>query len=82
MEEETGDETLIDTPDNDTVFSVDGLHPYYRYNISVAAVTVGKGPFSEESYVQMPQTGLILWLYIVPQMPLVANIPLSLRGLF
>ena len=39
------------------ILHVPNLHPYYRYGYSVAAVTIGPGPFSETSLVQMPEAG-------------------------
>ena len=57
MEEETTIQTWFNTTDNSTFFNVDTLHPYYRYNVSVAAVTVGIGPFSIQTSVRMPATG-------------------------
>ena len=30
-----------------TMMTITGLHPYYTYNCSVAAVTVSQGPFSD-----------------------------------
>ena len=57
MDEETRRERLINTLDNATSFSVDDLHPYYHYNISVAAVTVDTGPFSFQASIHMPERG-------------------------
>ena len=57
VEKETGIRRLINTLNNGTDFSVGGLHPFYHYNVSVAAVTVDQGPFSLASCVQMPETG-------------------------
>ena len=37
---------------------IGNLHPYYTYNISVSAVTVLSGPYSEEISVQTPQDGM------------------------
>ena len=33
------------------------LHPHYQYQVSVAAVTVGQGPFSDAATIQTPQDG-------------------------
>ena len=33
------------------------LHPHYQYEVSVAAVTVGQGPFSDSVTIQTPQDG-------------------------
>ena len=56
-EEETMTTTLLNTSDDSTIFFLDELHPYYNYIISVAAVSVGRGPFSSQSTVQLPATG-------------------------
>jgi len=42
------------------VFTAENLHPYYNYHISVAAVTVATGPFSEVLSQQTPQDGKYL----------------------
>lgn len=36
-----------------------GLHPFYTYLFSIAAVTIGNGPFSAAVTFQMPQDGKI-----------------------
>ncbi|CAI8037191.1 Phosphatidylinositol phosphatase PTPRQ [Geodia barretti] len=54
-EEETMTERRINTLSNATVFAVDDLHPYYHYNVSVAATTVDIGPFSFQVKVHMPE---------------------------
>ena len=56
-EEETMTERRINTLSNATVFAVDDLHPYYHYNVSVAATTVDIGPFSFQVKVHMPEAG-------------------------
>lgn len=38
-------------------YILEGLHPFYRYSFTIAAVTVGAGPFSEIFSFQMPQDG-------------------------
>ena len=50
---ETGQYTQNRT--TNTVFTAENLHPYYNYNISVAAVTVAMGPFSAALLQQTPQ---------------------------
>ena len=42
------------------VFTAENLHPHYNYHISVAAVTVATGPFSEVLSQQTPQDGKYL----------------------
>lgn len=37
-----------------TSVSVNGLHPNYMYEVQVAAVTTGLGPYSSKSVVQLP----------------------------
>ena len=34
-----------------------GLHPYYTYIITFAAVTIQEGPFGSTTYVTMPEDG-------------------------
>lgn len=36
---------------------VNGLHPYYTYKVSVAAFTIGMGPFTNHTEVTLPQDG-------------------------
>ena len=36
---------------------ISSLHPHYHYNLSVAANTIGLGPFSDNYTVLMPQDG-------------------------
>ena len=43
---------------NTTVLVVDELQPYYTYSCIVAALTVGTGPFTEASVVQLPEDGM------------------------
>ena len=40
-----------------TSLTISSLHPFYTYQFSVAAYTVGSGPFSEPSVQLMPQDG-------------------------
>jgi len=37
--------------------TISSLHPFYTYEFSVAAYTIGPGPFSEPSVQLMPQDG-------------------------
>ena len=39
---------------------VGGLHPYYQYDLVVAAVTIGVGPFSEVQRIQIPEDGMYI----------------------
>ena len=45
------------TSDSSTHWTVDSLQPYTIYNVSVAAVTVGLGPFNNEISIRMPEAG-------------------------
>ena len=40
-----------------SALTISSLHPFYTYTFSVAANTVGLGPFSEPVNQQMPQDG-------------------------
>ena len=44
---------------NATVLVIDELHPYYTYSCIVAALTVGTGPFTEVTTVQLPEDGML-----------------------
>ncbi len=37
-------------------YTVASLHPFYNYQCTVAAYTVGLGPFSDLFFIQMPET--------------------------
>ena len=43
---------------NKTTLLLSGAHPHYTYSISIAAVTVGSGPFTSSYNVTTPQDGL------------------------
>ena len=45
-EAETGQTDYMYTSDNTTLKTLYSQHPYYHYNITVAAYTIGYGPFS------------------------------------
>ena len=49
---------------NDLYVLIEQLHPHYTYEVTVAAVTIIAGPFSEASEFSMPQAGLSLSHYI------------------
>ena len=55
VEVATGTLTLWNTSDH--FLTVEPLHPYYEYQVSVAAATVGLGPYSPERIVRMPEAG-------------------------
>ena len=48
---------------NNTTITADGLHPYYTYHISVAAVTIAIGPYTEIQVVQTPQDSKEMKVY-------------------
>ena len=41
-----------------TTLNVTSLHPYYTYNCTVAAETIGIGPFSPPVVFQLPESGM------------------------
>ena len=47
----------IQLTSNSTALTAESLHTYYSYNITVAAVTIGVGPFSAESTAQTSEDG-------------------------
>ena len=47
----TGQTSLIQREGHHTELLIDSLHPYYEYNVSIAAETVALGPFSESQTV-------------------------------
>ena len=38
--------------------NISGLHPFYTYTITVAAVTIGPGPYGAVLTIQLPQNGM------------------------
>ena len=38
--------------------NISGLHPYYNYTLTVAAVTIGPGPYSVVLTIRMPEDGM------------------------
>ena len=59
-EAETGQHIQLTT--NNTTITAGGLHPYFNYHISVAAVTVAVGPYTEIYSLQTPQDGKQIFL--------------------
>ena len=60
--------------------NISGLHPFYTYTITVAAVTIGPGPYGAVLTIQLPEDGmvvivasLLLWPLSVMVSTLVAN---------
>ena len=41
-----------------TAWNISNLHPYYTYTITVAAVTVGPGPYGVALTIRMPEDGM------------------------
>ena len=58
---ETGQHIQLTT--NSTTITAEGLHPYYNYHISVAAVTIAIGPYTKIYSLQTPQDGKQMFLY-------------------
>jgi len=52
---ESGESYQLISPN--TSLTVNDLHPYYHYNLLVAAVTTAAGPFSNILPVLMPEDG-------------------------
>ena len=42
-----------------------GRHPFYRYNYSIAAETIGLGPYSVAKVIHMPEAGRVTSLSIL-----------------
>ena len=53
----TGEMSWYRTSDSTAHWTVPSLHPYQVYQVRVAAVTVGLGPFTEEVTVRMLEEG-------------------------
>ena len=61
-------------------YTFEGLHPFYRYSFTVAASTIGIGPFSGIYTFQMPQDGKnIMFAFSIS---LIVNLQLSLFNYF
>ena len=58
LEVDTGTQSSYNTSNNSNNFTLQSLHPYYLYHISVAAATVGLGPYSPVETIRMQETGL------------------------
>ena len=53
---ETGSVFQLTSASN--TLNISGLHPYYTYNFTVAAVTIGPGPYGAVLTIQLPENGL------------------------
>ena len=51
------------TTSNTTQVTLEPLHPYYTYMCSIAAETVGIGPFSEHITIQLPEAGQFMFTH-------------------
>ena len=54
---ETG--TLLQLTSQTTALHISNLHPFYTYTLTVAAVTIGPGPYGLMLTVQMPEDGTV-----------------------
>ena len=63
---ETG--TILQFLVNDTMITVSDLHPFYTYSCSVAAETIGLGPFTAEQSVELPEDGKLYYLPLFIQL--------------
>ena len=43
-----------------TAINISGLHPHYTYTLTVAAVTIGPGPYGLMLTIRMPEDGMDL----------------------
>lgn len=55
MVSETAEKLQFNVTSSNTSLVLNHLHPYYNYSITVAAVTVSDGPFSQISNIQTPE---------------------------
>ena len=53
---ETGSVFQLTSASN--TLNISGLHPYYTYNFTVAAVTIGPGLYSAVFTIKMPEDGM------------------------
>lgn len=57
-ETDTGVQILIESETTSIV--IPSLHPYYTYEVVVAAVTVANGPYSPTLILQLPEDGTFM----------------------
>ena len=57
VESDTG--SIFNYSTTDTSLTISSLHPYYYYQCSVAAYTVGLGPFSDPVIIQTLEDGMV-----------------------
>ena len=53
---ETG--TLLQLTSQTNARNISGLHPYYTYTLTVAAVTIGPGPYGLVLTIKTPEDGM------------------------
>ena len=58
LEVATASQSWYITLNSSTQWIIEDLHPYYSYQVSVAAATIGLGPFSHDVTVRMPEAGI------------------------
>ena len=51
---------------NESPTTISGLHPFYKYKFSLAAYTVGPGPFSTPITLQMAEAGIYVYIAVLP----------------
>ena len=71
----TGNERVIDTNEPHTEVFVTSLHPYYVYELSVAAQTVGIGPFSSPTMIQMDEDSMLCDCIVIKPFTLSFTVP-------
>jgi len=49
---------------NDNSYNITGLTPYTEYSISIAAMTVASGPFSDEVMIRTQEDGKLKVCYL------------------
>ena len=65
VELESGEEWSLLSPGSDTYRIVTSLHPFYRYNCTVAAYTIATGPTGSTVVQTLPE-GIILYTTYAP----------------
>ncbi len=47
----------------DNNITLTSRHPFYQYSYSIAAETIGRGPYSSADVIQMPEAGIYMYNY-------------------
>ena len=63
VEAETATETLV-TLDDVLSHTVQDLHPFYNYEVEIAGVTIGDGPFSDPVRAQLPESCALATIHV------------------